>query len=55
MKKLLSIGALLAASAFGLWHPQPAMASTRVVIVYRHHHRYYRYYRNGHYYYRYYR
>jgi DNA primase catalytic core, N-terminal domain len=51
MRKLVATGALLAASALGLWHPQPAMAGDRVVIVYRHHHRYHRYYRHGHYYY----
>ena len=52
MQKLLSIGALLAASALGLWQPQPAMASGRVVIVYSHHHHYrYHHYRHGYYYY----
>jgi hypothetical protein len=51
MRKLVATGALLAASVLGLWHPQPAMARDRVVIVYSHHHRYHRYYRHGHYYY----
>jgi hypothetical protein len=53
MRKLLSVGALLAASALSIC--QPALASTKVVIVAGHHHyhhRYHRYYRNGHYYYR---
>jgi hypothetical protein len=58
MKRLLSIGMLVFASALTLWQPQPAKAD--VVIAIRHHHRYYydhhyyyhRYYWNGHYYYR---
>jgi hypothetical protein len=61
MRKLLSVGALLAASTLSLWNPQPAVANARVgvdVVVVRHHrhHHYYRYhhYRHG-YYYRYYR
>jgi hypothetical protein len=52
MQKLLSIGALLAASTVCLWQPQPAKAD--VVVVYHHHHRIYhhRYYRHGRWYYR---
>jgi hypothetical protein len=50
MQKLLSIGALLAASALGLWQPQPAMANGRVVIVYSHHHHYRYHHRRGYYY-----
>ncbi len=57
MRKLLSVGALAAASPFAIWQPQPAMAQS--VVVVRHHHRYYhrpywyhgRHYR-GYYYYR---
>ncbi len=51
MRKLLSVGALLAASVLTVWQPQPAMASTGVVIVVHHHHHRYRYYRHGRYYY----
>ena len=52
MRKLFTVGALLAASTFGLWQ-MPAMAHERVVVVYhRHHHHHH--YRNG-YYYNYYR
>jgi hypothetical protein len=52
MRKLLSVGALIAASTLTLWQPQPAMAA-QVVVVVRHHHHYYRhyYYRHGHRYY----
>jgi len=54
MRKLFSIGALLAASMLGLWTPKPAVAHERVgaVVVVRYHHRHHRYY---HPYYRYYR
>jgi hypothetical protein len=53
MRKLLAVGALLAASTLTLC--QPVMASTNVVvgIQVHHHHRYYhRYYHHYHYYYR---
>ncbi len=57
MRKLLSVGALLAASAFTLWQPRPAIAGEVGVVVYvHHHHRYHhhhhRYYHHGYYYYR---
>lgn len=53
MRKLFSVGALLAASILGVWQPQPAMArEAKVVIVVHHHHRYHRYYRHGYWYYR---
>ena len=60
MRKLLSVGALLAASALTFWQPQAAEARTRVVIVTpRRHHEHYRYhryhYRNYYRYYGYYR
>jgi hypothetical protein len=60
MRKLLSIGALLAASTLNFWQPQRAMANARVgvdvVVVrpHRHHDRYY-YYRYHHYHRYYYR
>jgi len=52
LRKLLSVGALLAASTLTLVQPTPAKAEHRVVIVVRHHpHHYYRYhhYRYGYY------
>lgn len=54
MRKLFSVGALLAASALGLWQAQPAEARARVVVVYGHHHHHYYhpyYYHHGRYYY----
>ena len=49
MRKLLSVGALLAASTLSLWQPQPAMGEERVVIVHHHyrHHHHHRHYWNG--------
>ncbi len=59
MRKLLSVGALLAASTLGLWQAEPAMARDSVVVVVPHHHHHHRYYRIHHhrhvYYYDYYR
>lgn len=55
MRKLFSIGALLAASALCLWQPQPVMArdNVGVTVYYHHHHRYHHHhYRHGYYYYR---
>ena len=50
MRKLLSVGALLAASTLTLWHPQPAEAARVVIVVGHHrHHRHHRYYRHGYY------
>jgi hypothetical protein len=49
MRKLLSVGALLAASMLTLGQPKPAMARhyrERVIVVqprYHHHHHHYRY------------
>ncbi len=59
MRKLLSVGALTAASLFTVWQPQPATA--QMVVVHHHyaHHRYYHHsywshgrYHRGYYYYR---
>ena len=56
MRKLFSIGALLAASTLTLWQPTPANAEARVVVVVRHHpHHHYHYYRYHGRWYRYYR
>jgi hypothetical protein len=51
LRKLFTVGALLAASTLTIC--QPVMAATKVVIAVNHHHRYHhRYYRHHHYYYR---
>ena len=54
MRKLFSVGALLAASSLGLWEPSEAMARERgrVVVVYGHHHHrhWYRHHRDYYYY-----
>ncbi len=60
MRRLLSVGALLAASILSFWHPQAAVARDRVVVVtpYHQHHRFHHFrhhYRHGYYYYDYYR
>jgi hypothetical protein len=54
MRKLLSVAALLVASTLTLWQPEPALASTKVVIVAGHHrhHVHYRHYHYRHGYYR---
>ncbi len=48
MRKLLAVGALLAAST--LTFVQPVMAKTTVVIAVHHHHRYHHRYYRHHYY-----
>jgi hypothetical protein len=56
MRKLFSIGALLAASFLGLSQPRPAAAAEArvgaIVVVHHRHHHHYRYYYPRYRYYR---